>query len=98
MRRHRLGKGFSRSGRFLVCLGPSCPAFPQALAGFSLGQVHVIFALTLPDAGDLARLDRRRLWLSWGLWRGVFFVLSRSGRAAKLLDALWQERLRRYCL
>jgi hypothetical protein len=46
-------------------------------------------------AGETARLDREKLWRSWALWRGVLFVSSRSGRAANLLDAIWQDRWER---
>ena len=43
-------------------------------------------------AGETVRLDRERLRRSWALWCGVHFVSSRSGRAANLLDAMWQDR------
>jgi hypothetical protein len=41
-------------------------------------------------AGEIARLDREKLWRSWAWWRGVCFVSSRSGDAARRLDELWQ--------
>jgi hypothetical protein len=47
--------------------------------------------VTVRYAGETARLDRERLRRSWALWCGVTFVASRSGRAASLLDAIWQE-------
>jgi hypothetical protein len=43
-------------------------------------------------AGELARLDRDRLWHWWAFWRGVRFVSSRTGRIAAELDGIWQER------
>ena len=42
-------------------------------------------------AGEKARLDREALWKGWAVWRGVKFVSSRSGHAAKFLDESWQE-------
>ena len=42
--------------------------------------------------GDIARLDRRKLWYWWAWWRGVMFVSSRTGRIASTLDAKWQDR------
>ena len=42
--------------------------------------------------GDIARLDRRKLWYWWAWWRGVMFVSSRTGRIANMLDAKWQDR------
>ena len=47
--------------------------------------------ITVRYAGEAARLDREKLWRRWALWRGVMFVSSRSGRAANLLDAIWQD-------
>jgi hypothetical protein len=43
-------------------------------------------------AGELARLDREKLWRWWANWRGVMFVSSRTGRIAARLDKMWQER------
>ena len=43
-------------------------------------------------AGEAARLDRRKLYFNWSLWRGVRFVSTRTGRVAELLDAIWQDR------
>ena len=43
-------------------------------------------------AGELARLDREKLWHAWAWWRGVMFVSSRTGAAARYLDDLWQRR------
>jgi hypothetical protein len=43
-------------------------------------------------AGERARLDRGKLWRWWAWWRGVRFVSSRTGRVAKALDEIWQER------
>lgn len=43
-------------------------------------------------AGEIARLDRERLWRWWALWRGVMFVSSRTGRIAAELDELWWKR------
>jgi hypothetical protein len=48
--------------------------------------------VTVRYAGDTARLDRESLWRWWALWRNVYFVSSRSGHAAQLLDEMWQER------
>jgi hypothetical protein len=48
--------------------------------------------VTVRYAGENARLNREKLWRSWALWRGVHFVSSRSGHAANLLDAIWQDR------
>jgi hypothetical protein len=42
--------------------------------------------------GDVARLERRKLWHWWAWWRGVMFVSSRTGRIAAELDALWWKR------
>jgi hypothetical protein len=42
--------------------------------------------------GEVARLDRKRLWQFWAWWRGVMFVSSRSGRIAAQLDELWRRR------
>jgi hypothetical protein len=53
-----------------------------------LSEEHV----SVRYAGETARLGRERLWRSWALWRGVMFIASRSGRAANLLDAIWQDR------
>lgn len=43
-------------------------------------------------AGELARLDRRRLWAHWAFFRGIMFVSARSGRIAAELDKYWQDR------
>jgi rRNA maturation protein Nop10 len=43
-------------------------------------------------AAEAGRLDRHRLWADWALWRNVYFISSRTGRAAQLLDAIWQDR------
>jgi hypothetical protein len=43
-------------------------------------------------AGEVARLDRRRLWHWWAWWRGVMFVSSQTGRIAAEIDRLWHER------
>jgi hypothetical protein len=42
-------------------------------------------------AGEAARLDREKLWRHWALWRGVYFVSSRSGYAAQRFDQMWQD-------
>jgi len=42
--------------------------------------------------GEVARLDRRKLWRWWAFWRGVMFVSSRTGRLAAELDQLWWRR------
>ena len=57
------------------------------------GQVGGDQALyvTVRYAGDTARLDRRKLWEHWALWRNVYFVSSRSGYAAQRFDEFWQE-------
>jgi hypothetical protein len=47
--------------------------------------------VTVRYAGDTARLDRRKLWEHWALWRNVYFVSSRSGFAAQHVDERWQE-------
>jgi hypothetical protein len=52
-------------------------------------------SVTARYAGDTARLDRRRLWEHWALWRNVYFVSSRSGHAAQHFDEVWQERFGR---
>ena len=46
-------------------------------------------------AGEIARLNRRRLWHWWAWWRGVMFVSSRTGRIADKLDRLWWQRFGR---
>jgi hypothetical protein len=43
-------------------------------------------------AGEIARLDRRRLWHWWAFWRGCRFVSSRTGHIAAKLDGEWQRR------
>lgn len=44
-------------------------------------------------AGEVARLNRYRLWRCWeDFWRRVRFVSSRTGRTADKLDKLWQQR------
>lgn len=43
-------------------------------------------------AGDIARLDREKLWHWWAWWRGVMFVSSRTGRIATRLEEIWWER------
>jgi hypothetical protein len=79
------------------------PDVPVSVYAVSIEPAGVIWAeaevgritecnVTVRYAGEWARLDRERLWKSWGLWRGVYFVSSRTGRAAQLLDAMWQDR------
>jgi hypothetical protein len=43
-------------------------------------------------AGEIARLDRGKLWHWWAWWRGVMFVSCRTGRIAAKLDELWWKR------
>lgn len=43
-------------------------------------------------AGEIARLNREKLWKGWANWRGVMFASSRTGRAAGLFDQMWQDR------
>jgi hypothetical protein len=43
-------------------------------------------------AGVIARLNRESLWQAWAWWRGVMFVLSRSGFIASALEKIWWER------
>jgi hypothetical protein len=43
-------------------------------------------------AGEIARLDRDKLWRWWAWWRGVMFVSSRTGRIAAELEEAWRER------
>jgi hypothetical protein len=43
-------------------------------------------------AGEIARLDRDKLWRWWAWWRGVMFVSSRTGFIAGELDELWWQR------
>jgi hypothetical protein len=43
-------------------------------------------------AGEIARLDRDKLWRWWAWWRGVMFVSSRTGRIAAELEEAWHER------
>jgi hypothetical protein len=43
-------------------------------------------------AGEVARLDRGKLWYWWAWWRGVRFVSSRTGSIAARLEELWWER------
>lgn len=43
-------------------------------------------------AGEIARLDRDKLWRWWVFWRGVQFVSIRTGRVAYALDQLWQQQ------
>jgi hypothetical protein len=45
-------------------------------------------------AGEIARLDRAKLWRWWANWRGVTFVSSRTGRIAAELDEQWARRYR----
>jgi hypothetical protein len=42
--------------------------------------------------GQIARLDRDRLWHWWAFWRAVRFVSSRTGRIAAALDEVWWKR------
>jgi hypothetical protein len=42
--------------------------------------------------GEVARLDRQKLWRLWAWWRGVRFVSSRTGRIAAALDEAWWKR------
>src|SRR5215469_12699601 len=51
-------------------------------------ESHVIARYT----GETARLNRWSLVTSWAVWRGVMFVSSRTGRAARMFDAMWQAR------
>jgi hypothetical protein len=78
------------------------PDFPIRVWAVSIQPVGVIWAeaeivrisenhVIVRYAGETARLGREKLWRSWALWRGVTFVSSRSGRAANLLDAIWQD-------
>jgi hypothetical protein len=72
-------------------LGHHHPARRVIWAESEIGRIsenHV----TVRCAGETARLDREKLWRHWALWRGVTFVSSRSGAAASLLDAIWQDR------
>jgi hypothetical protein len=48
--------------------------------------------VTVRYAGVTGRLDRLRLLSSWAFWRGCMFVSSRDGRAARILDEMWQDR------
>jgi hypothetical protein len=79
------------------------PDVPVSVWAVSIQPAGVIWAdaevgriternVTVRYAGEVARLDRERLWRSWALWRGVAFVSSRTGRAAQRLDAMWQDR------
>jgi hypothetical protein len=79
------------------------PDVPVSIWAISIQPAGVIWAdaeitniternVVVRYAGDTARLDRRRLWKSWALWRGVIFVSSRTGRAAECFDAMWQAR------
>jgi hypothetical protein len=43
-------------------------------------------------AGEIARLDRDKLWRWWAWWRGVMFVSSRTGRIAGELEEVWCKR------
>jgi hypothetical protein len=43
-------------------------------------------------AGEIARLNRRKLWRWWAWYRAVRFVSSRTGRIAAELDAEWSQR------
>ena len=43
-------------------------------------------------AGEVARLDRYKLWHWWAFWRGLMFVSSRTGRIAARLDQTWQRK------
>ncbi len=42
-------------------------------------------------AGEIARLNRDDLWRNWSNWRGVMFASSRTGRAARRFDEMWQH-------
>jgi hypothetical protein len=77
------------------------PDVPVSVWAVSIQRGGVIWAdaevgritesnVTVRYAGEVARLDRERLWRSGALWRGVTFVSSRTGRAAQHLDAMWQ--------
>jgi hypothetical protein len=79
------------------------PDVPVSVWAVSIQPAGVIWAeaevgkiternVTVHYAGDVARLDRERLWRSWALWRGVIFVSSRTGHVAQRLDAIWQDR------
>jgi hypothetical protein len=43
-------------------------------------------------AGEIAGLDRDKLWRRWAWWRGVMFVSSRTGRIAGELEEFWCKR------
>jgi hypothetical protein len=79
------------------------PDIPVRVWAVSIQAAGVIWAeaevgriternVTVRYAGELARLDRESLWRGWAVWRGVKFVSSRSGHAAQMFDAMWQER------
>jgi hypothetical protein len=79
------------------------PDVPVSVWAVSIQPAGVIWAdaevsriternVTVRYAGDVARLDRERLWRSWAMWRRVCFVSNRTGRAAQHLDAMWQDR------
>jgi hypothetical protein len=42
--------------------------------------------------GEIARLDRERLFQGWAFWRRVRFVSTRSGRIAAELEGIWNDR------
>lgn len=64
-------------------------------AGVIWAEAHLIRiaerSVMISYGGETARLDRRKLWEHWALWRGVYFVSSRSGYAAQMFDAMWQH-------
>jgi hypothetical protein len=47
--------------------------------------------VTVRYAGEVARLDREKLWRWWAFYRAVRFVSSRTGRVAQAHDEVWQE-------
>jgi hypothetical protein len=70
-----------------VSLGPGGVTWAEAeISGITERNVIVRYA------GEAARLDRRKLWHRWALWRGVMFVSSRTGRIAAQIDELWHRR------
>ena len=79
------------------------PDVPVEVWAVSLQPMGVIWAeaevvriternVVVRYAGEVARLDRQRMWTGWAFWRGVRFVSSRTGRIADMLDRSWRQR------
>lgn len=71
---------------FAVSVQPSGVVWAKAeVTSISAERVNIRYQ------GDPASLSRDKLFRSWAVWRGLIFVSSRTGRAAKRLDDLWWQ-------